>query len=59
MSTEDKEKVPMEGINEEQLLKKFENIVIDISEYCEGVDEKIELIEEMVVDLRGDLENTR
>jgi len=51
----DKGKAVMEDTNEEQLLKKFENIINDINEYCEAIDEKIKLIEEKVVDLRVDL----
>ena len=49
----------MEISKEAQLLKKFENIMIDINEYCEAVDEKIELIEEIVVDIKTDLGEDR
>ena len=58
MSTEDKEKVPtpIDVTEEEQLLEKFENIMININEYCEVVDEKIKLIEDIVVDLKANLE---
>jgi len=59
MSTEDKGKAPMKATNEEKLMKEFENIIIDINEYCEPVDEKIKLIEEIAIDLRADLEKAR
>ena len=54
MNTEDNEKAPMELMEEEKLLKEFEDIMININEYCKAFDEKIELIEEIVVDLRAD-----
>ena len=59
MSTKDKGKVPMEITKEEQLLKKFENIIINVNEYCKVIDKKIELIEEIVVDIRADLEKVQ
>ena len=49
----------MEVIKEEQLLKEFEDIMININEYCEAVVEKIRLIEEIVVDLTVDLGKVR
>jgi len=55
----DKGKAPMEVTNEKQLLKNFENIMININEYYEVVDEKIELIEEMVPDISFELEKVR
>jgi len=35
----------MEATHEEQLLNKFENIMIGINEYYEAIDENIQLIE--------------
>jgi len=45
----------MEVTKQEQLLKKFKNILIDNNEYYKAVDEKIELIKEIVVDFRTNL----
>jgi len=52
MNTKDKGKAPLELMEGEQLITELENIMINVNEYCEAVDEKIELIEEVVVNLR-------
>ena len=49
----------MEIMEEEKILKEFEDIMININEYCEAVHETIELIEEILVYLRADLEKVR
>ena len=49
MNTEYKGKAPMELMEEEQLLKEFEDIMININEYYEAVDENIEIIEEILL----------
>ena len=59
MSSEDKGKAPMEQVDSKQLIWNFEDILINVNEYCEAVNEKIELIEEIVVDYRADLGKTR
>ena len=55
MSSLDKGKVQMEQVNNAQLIQNFEDILINVNEYCEAVSEKIDVIEEIVVDLRADL----
>jgi len=47
MSSTDKGKASMEQVDSTQLIRNFEDILINISEYCEAVNEKIEVIEEM------------
>jgi len=49
----------MEQLDSTQLIQNFEDILINVNEYCEAVNEKIEVIEEIVVDLRADLGKTR
>jgi len=46
-------------MDSEQLIKDFKDIMININEYCEAMNEKIELFEEIVVDLRADLGKAR
>ena len=55
MRTEDKGKALMEQVDSEQLIWNSEDILINVNEYCEAVNKKIEVIEEIVVDLRVDL----
>ena len=50
---------PMEQLDNTQLIQNFEDILINVNEYCEAVNEKIEAIEEIVVDLRADLGKAR
>ena len=45
----------MEYMDSEQLIKDFEDAMVNINEYSEAVNEKIELFEEKVVDLKADL----
>ena len=59
MSSMDKRKAPMEQVDSIELIQNFEDILINVNEYCEAVNEKIEVIEEIVVDLRADLGKTR
>ena len=54
MSSLDKGKAAMEQLDNTQLIQNFEDILINVNEYCEAVNEKIEVIEEIVVDLRAD-----
>ena len=49
----------MEQVDSIHLIQNFEDILINVNEYCEAVHEKIEVIEEIVVDLRVDLGKTR
>ena len=49
----------MEQVGSIQLIQNFEDILINVNEYCEAVNEKIEVIEEIVVDLRADLGKAR
>ena len=59
MSSSDKGKAPMEQTDHTQLIQNFEDILLNINEYCEAVNDKIEVIEEIVVDLRADLGKAR
>ena len=59
MSSLDKGKAAMEQLDNTQLIQNFEDILINVNEYCEAVNEKIEVIEEIVVDLRADLGKAR
>ena len=56
MNSDYKGKAPMEHKDSEQLIKDFEDIMININEYCEAVNEKAKLFKEIFVDLRADLE---
>jgi len=49
----------MEQVNSTKIIQNFEDILINIDEYCEEVNEKIEVIEEIVVHLRADLGKAR
>ena len=49
----------MEQVNRTQLVQNFEDILINVNESCEAVNEKIDVIEEIVVDLRADLGKAR
>lgn len=53
MSSTDKGEAPMEQTDHTQLIQNFEDILLNINEYCEAVNDKIEVIEEIVVDLRA------
>ena len=55
MRLTNKGKAPTEQMDSPQLIQNFEDILININEYCEAINEKIEVIEEIVVDLRADL----
>ena len=55
MSSLDKGKATMEQLDSTQLIQNFEDILINVNEYCEAVNGKIEIIEEIIVDLRADL----
>ena len=59
MSLLDKGKAAMEQLDSTQLIQNFEDILINVNEYYETVNEKIEVIEEIVVDLRADLGKVR
>jgi len=49
----------MEQLDNTQLIQNFEDILINVNEYCEAVSDKIEVIEEIVVELRADLGKAR
>jgi len=57
--TKDKGKAPMELAKDAQLLKEFEDIMININKYYEAINEKIKLIEEIVIDPRVNLRKAR
>ena len=59
MSSADKGKAPMEQVDSTQLIRNFEDILINVNEYCEAVNEKLKVIEEIVVDLKADLRKAR
>ena len=59
MSSVDKGKGPMEQVDSTQLIRNFKDILINLNEYCEAVNEKIEAIEEIVVDLKADLDKAQ
>jgi len=59
MSSEDKGKTPIEQVDSKQLIRNFGGILINVNEYYEAVNEKIELIEEIIVYLRVDLGKAR
>jgi len=49
----------MEQVDSTQLIRNFKDILINVNEYCESVKEKLEAIEEVVVDLQANLEKAR
>ena len=59
MNTDDKGKASMELTEGDQPITELENIMINVYEYYEAVDEKNELIEEVVIDLRVDFGKSR
>jgi len=49
----------MEQVDSTHLIQNFEDILINVNEYCEAVNEKIKVIEEIVVHFRADLRKAR